>query len=78
MSNAATSSLSGGAAKLVDFDGGFSMGHFKEGFASFPLAVLLERLGVPHVDELVKDAKAIAMPLSVFKTRLASVSLPHK
>ena len=67
-----------GVAKLVDFDGGFSMGHFKEGFESFPLAVLLETLGVPNVDELVKDAKTTPMPLGVFKTRLASVSLPHE
>jgi len=65
----------GGAAKLVDFDGGFSMGHFKEGFESFSIAVLLETLGVPNVDELVEDAKTTSMPLGVFQTRLASISL---
>jgi len=59
-------------AKLIDFDGGWTEGHFSPKYDCFGLGVLLENLGCrgPGLDELIAAAKATRMDFTVFLARL--------
>ena len=50
--------------KLVDFKGGFTGGHIKEGFESFPTAAFLENLRVTFLTCML----VVSVSLSLIKT----------
>ncbi|TDL26566.1 hypothetical protein BD410DRAFT_825713 [Rickenella mellea] len=64
-----------GDARLTDFDGGWTKGHFQEGYDCFGLGVLLEDLKCegPGVEELVRLAKTTKLSLCQFKDSLVAI-----